>query len=202
VTYVIRGSRSWSHQETHPSKKTEANIPQPSAIRSRARVMDQGYPFTVPSPGANPPPSIPLPFHWREETCSQTFSPRVKDFTCDGLDRLQDLERNSLVHRLELLRGPLSVGYKTNALHEFRSVRSLDGAAAHIDGHIGCPKSSHTRLGRALPGEIESYNGRDLDYVSCHEQRTLNVANKRCIMLCTHAFTKAEQPSSDQSARN
>jgi hypothetical protein len=48
-------------------------------MRSHARAMGQGYPLTGPSPGANPP-IYPLPFHWRPETCSQTFSPRAVDF--------------------------------------------------------------------------------------------------------------------------
>jgi hypothetical protein len=63
VTYVIRGSRSWSHQEPHPSKQAGANIPPPSAIWPRARAMGQGYPLTGPSPGATPPiypSSLPL----------------------------------------------------------------------------------------------------------------------------------------------
>jgi hypothetical protein len=63
VTYVIRGSRSWSHQEPHPSKQAGANIPPRSAIRPRARAMGQGYPLTGPSPGATPPiypSSLPL----------------------------------------------------------------------------------------------------------------------------------------------
>ena len=55
VTCVIRGSRSWSHQEPHPSKQAGANIPPPSAIRPCARVMGQGYPLTGPSPGVDHP---------------------------------------------------------------------------------------------------------------------------------------------------
>ncbi len=65
-----------AHQESHPSKQTGTTFPHQvqsgrvpvwwtKAIRSLAPVR-----------GLNPP-SIPLPFHWRAETCSQTFSPRV-----------------------------------------------------------------------------------------------------------------------------
>ncbi len=43
MTYVIRGSRSCPHQESHPSKQVGTNTPPPNAIRSRAHAMDQGY---------------------------------------------------------------------------------------------------------------------------------------------------------------
>ncbi len=58
------------------------NLPRRNATVTRARAMGQDYPPTVPSPGANlrVRPSIPPPFHGHQETCSQTFPPRVMDF--------------------------------------------------------------------------------------------------------------------------
>ncbi len=66
------------HQETHPSKQAGATFPH-QAIRSCDRAMGQSYSLTDPSPGLSPQ-SIPLPLHWRVETCSQTFPPRVMEF--------------------------------------------------------------------------------------------------------------------------
>ena len=60
VTYVIRDAL----RTTKSHLKTSGSIiPPPSAMRSRARAMGQGYPPTGPSPGANPPiypSSLPL----------------------------------------------------------------------------------------------------------------------------------------------
>ena len=81
MTYVIRGSRSWSHQEPHPSKQAGANIPPTIGIRPRTRAMGQGYPLTGPSPGVDHPiypSSLPL-------TCGNLFSnifPKSHGFFC------------------------------------------------------------------------------------------------------------------------
>jgi len=48
-------------------------------MRSRARAMGQGFRLLAPVRGLIRP-SIPLPFHWRPETRSQTFSPRAMNF--------------------------------------------------------------------------------------------------------------------------
>ncbi len=48
-------------------------------MRSRARAMGQGFRLLAPVRGLIRP-SIPLPFHWRPETRSQTSSPRVMNF--------------------------------------------------------------------------------------------------------------------------
>jgi hypothetical protein len=61
VSYVIRGSRSCPHQESHPSKQAGTNTPPTSTIRSCAHAMDQGYPLTGPSPGDNPPTYTDMP---------------------------------------------------------------------------------------------------------------------------------------------
>ena len=48
-------------------------------MRSRARAMGQGFRLLAPVRGPIRP-STPLPFHWRPETRSQTFSPRAMNF--------------------------------------------------------------------------------------------------------------------------
>ena len=60
-------------------KTSRSIIPPPSAMRSRARAMGQGFRLLAPVRGLIRP-SIPLPFHWRPETRSQAFSPRAMDF--------------------------------------------------------------------------------------------------------------------------
>ncbi len=66
VTYVIRGSRSWSHQETHPSEQTSPHQAQSDRVPTRwVRAT-----LSLPPVRGLSHPSIPLPFHWREGTCS------------------------------------------------------------------------------------------------------------------------------------
>ena len=76
VTFVIRDALRTT--KSHP-KTSRSIIPPPSAMRSRARAMGQGSRLLAPVRGLIRP-SIPLPFHWRPETRSQTFSPRAMDF--------------------------------------------------------------------------------------------------------------------------
>ena len=67
------------HQEPHPSKQAGATFPH-QAQSGRVPVQwVRPIRSLTPVRGLNPP-SIPLPFHWRAETCSQTFSPRDMDF--------------------------------------------------------------------------------------------------------------------------
>jgi hypothetical protein len=67
-----------AHQEPHPSEQAGATFPhQAQSGREPAR-WTRAIRSLAPVRGLTPP-SIPLPFHWRAETCSQTFSPRVMD---------------------------------------------------------------------------------------------------------------------------
>ncbi len=60
-------------------KTRRSIIPPPSVMRSRTRAMGQGFRLLDPVRGLIRP-SIPLPFHWRPETRSQTSSPRAMNF--------------------------------------------------------------------------------------------------------------------------
>ena len=55
------------------------NFPRRNATATCARAMGQDFRSLAPVRGLTRP-STPLPFHWRAETCSQTFSPRVMEF--------------------------------------------------------------------------------------------------------------------------
>ncbi len=66
VTYVIRDALRTTKSHLKTSRST---IPPPSVMRSRARAMNQDYPFTGPSPGPTSTP-IPPPFHRLGETHS------------------------------------------------------------------------------------------------------------------------------------
>jgi hypothetical protein len=72
VTYVIRGSHSWTHQETHPSNKQEQTFPHQTQSGRVPAQWFRAIRSLAPVRGLTPP-SIPLPFHWCAGTCSQTF---------------------------------------------------------------------------------------------------------------------------------
>ena len=78
MTYVIRGS-CYPPQEPDPTKRARAKFPhqaQPGRVPAQwARAIRS----LAPVRGLTPP-SIPLPFHWRAETRSQTFSPKRHGF--------------------------------------------------------------------------------------------------------------------------
>ncbi len=67
-----------THQEPHPSKQAGTTF----SLQSQSGRVPARWARTIrslaPVRGLNPP-SIPPPFHWRVETCSQTFSPRTMD---------------------------------------------------------------------------------------------------------------------------
>jgi hypothetical protein len=78
VTYVIR--------ESHPElprarffKKKDQNIPPPRTTWSCSHTMGQNYPLTGPVRGLTRP-SIPPPFHWREEKYPETSSEKTCNF--------------------------------------------------------------------------------------------------------------------------
>ncbi len=68
-----------THQESHPSKHAGVTFPHQARSGSVSTRWVRTIHSLVPVRGINPP-SIPLPFHWREETWSQTFSPRAMKF--------------------------------------------------------------------------------------------------------------------------